>query len=64
MHTQGEEVAAESQDLNYISSRAGRSYSPSRKMHSLGETLPDTVSSIISLFYLYSIYVLKDLIKN
>ena len=46
MHTQGEEVAAENLDLHYVSSPTGRSYSPSQKMHSLEEALPDTVSFV------------------
>jgi hypothetical protein len=44
LYTQDEEVAAENLDLRYVSSPTGRSYSPSRKMHDLGEELPDTVS--------------------
>ena len=45
LNTQDEEVAAENLDLHYVSSPTGRSYSPSRKMHDLGEALPDTVST-------------------
>lgn len=41
---QGKEVAEEAYDPPYISSPSGRSYSPARKMLSVGEALPDTVS--------------------
>ena len=41
---QGKEVAEEAYDPPYLSSPSGRSYSPARKMLSVGEALPDTVS--------------------
>ena len=57
LNTQDEEVAAENLDLHYVSSPTGRSYSPSRKMHDLGEALPDTVST--NNFYSWGVILLK-----
>ena len=35
----------EPDNFHFTADRSGRSYSPARKMQSLGETLPDTVST-------------------